>query len=131
MSEVRAAGGVVMRGRGRDTDVLVVHRPRYDDWSLPKGKLHIGESFAAAAVREVIEETGVVCRLGRELGTVRYRDRNGRPKVVRYWLMHPTDERPFRANDEVDEAPWLPVRDAMAVLTYSHDQDLVRRARRS
>ena len=78
--EVRAAGGVVER----DGRVAVVHRPKYDDWSLPKGKLEDDESFEAAALREVREETGLACTLGAELGSTRYRDPKGRPKVVRY-----------------------------------------------
>ena len=80
--EVRAAGGVVIR----DGLVAVVHRPRYDDWSLPKGKLDEGETFEEAALREVWEETGLRAALVRELPEVRYPVR-GRPKLVRYWLM--------------------------------------------
>ena len=87
---VEAAGGVVLRGEpGAGVEVLVVHRPKYDDWSLPKGKLEPGETDEAAAVREVEEETGWRCALGEELPAVRYTDRNGRPKHVRYWHMTP------------------------------------------
>ena len=86
MSEkrVEAAGGVV---RDEDGRVLLVHRPRYDDWTLPKGKLDPDETFEQAALREVQEETGLRCTLGRELATTTYRDNKDRPKVVRYWLM--------------------------------------------
>ena len=88
MKRVEAAGGVVLGRRGR-AEVLIVHRPRYDDWTLPKGKLDRGESFEDAAVREVWEETGLRCKLGRELAGTEYRDNKDRPKVVRYWLMEP------------------------------------------
>ena len=89
----------------RDGEVLLVHRPRYDDWTLPKGKLDPGETFEQAALREVEEETGVRCRLGRELPDVHY-DNKDRPKLVRYWLME-VEGRGFEPNDEVDEVRWL------------------------
>ncbi len=124
--EVRAAGGVVMRDRaGGGVEVLLVHRPSYDDWSLPKGKLDPGESWEQAAVREVLEETGLRCRLGRELDPVKYRDRKGRPKTVRYWLMEPREDVGFTPNDEVDELRWLELAAAALLLTYAHDQELV------
>ena len=86
MSEpVRAAGGIILRGEGSDRSVALVHRPRYDDWSFPKGKLDQDEDEASAALREVEEETGLRCKLGRSVGAVTYRDRGGRPKVVRYF----------------------------------------------
>jgi 8-oxo-dGTP diphosphatase len=121
---VRAAGGLVVR----DGRVLVVHRPRYDDWSLPKGKLDPGETFEAAALREVEEETGLRCELGDELPEARYVDHRGRPKVVRYWLMRAPDEDvAFAPNEEVDELAWLAPPDAVARLTYEHDRALVER----
>ncbi len=124
--EVRAAGGVVMRDRaGGGVEVLLVHRPKYDDWSLPKGKLDPGESWEEAAVREVLEETGLRCRLGRELDSVTYRDRKGRPTKVRYWLMEPREDAGFAPNDEVDELRWLELPAAALLLTYAHDQELV------
>ena len=124
MSEVeivQAAGGVVVR----DGAVAVVHRPKYDDWSLPKGKLDAGEAHEAAALREVEEETGLRCRLGRELDSVSYRDRKARPKVVRYWVMEVEDGE-FAPNDEVDELRWLTPAAAVELLTNDHDRDLVR-----
>ncbi len=124
--EVRAAGGAVLRDReGGGVELCLVHRPKYDDWSLPKGKLDKGESFEDAAVREVWEETGLRCRLLQELEPVRYTDAKGRPKVVRYWLMEPLEDTGFAPNDEVDEVRWLEIPAAAALVTYEHDQELV------
>lgn len=117
---IEAAGGVIIR----DGKIAVVHRDRYDDWSLPKGKLDAGESFEEAALREVREETGLECQLGRELEPVSYVDQKGRPKLVRYWLMEVT-EGDFEANDEVDEMRWLAPDEAARLLTYPHDRELV------
>jgi 8-oxo-dGTP diphosphatase len=117
---IDAAGGVVVR-HGR---VLVVHRPRYDDWTFPKGKLDPDESFEDAALREVEEETGVRCSLGRELPATRYEVR-GRPKLVRYWLMTPEAETEFVPNDETDEVRWLTSEEARTLLTYDHDRELL------
>jgi 8-oxo-dGTP pyrophosphatase MutT (NUDIX family) len=119
--EIQAAGGVLMR----DGLLAVVHRPRYDDWSLPKGKLDRGESFEDAALREVWEETGIRARLERELPEVRYTVRE-RPKLVRYWLMSVESERDsFEPNDEVDELRWLPPGAAVELLSYDRDKQLV------
>ncbi len=128
---VHAAGGVVVRRAGSEPDaadeIVVVHRPRYDDWSLPKGKLETGETFEAAARREVEEETGLRCTLGRELAPVEYLDRKGRPKLVRYWLMVPSDPAgPFTPNAEVDRLCWCGPDDALRLLSYEHDRELVR-----
>ena len=84
---VQAAGGVVVREGAEGLEVLLVHRPAYDDWSFPKGKVERGESHEECAVREVEEETGLQCALGRELGRRTYKDGKGRPKMVRYWAM--------------------------------------------
>jgi len=118
---IDAAGGVVVR----DGRVLLVHRPRYDDWTFPKGKLDPGESFEEAAVREVEEETGLRCTLGDELPSTRY-DVGGRPKLVRYWLMTPESEAAFEANDETDDLRWLTPEDASGLLTYARDRFLLR-----
>jgi 8-oxo-dGTP diphosphatase len=123
---VRAAGGIVTRPReGGGTEVCVAHRPRYDDWSLPKGKLDPGETWEQAALREVEEEIGLRCRLGRELlPPVTYTDDRGHPKTVRYWLMDAVDGE-FVPNEEVDEVRWLELHAAADLLTYEHDQELV------
>lgn len=123
---VRAGGGLVVReaGSGGRVEIAVVHRPRYDDWSLPKGKLEPDESFEQGALREVEEETGLRCELGRELSPVRYRDRKGRRKVVRYWRMRPLGGE-FEPNDEVDEVRWLVPERACELLDYDHDRRLV------
>ena len=109
-------------------EVIVVHRPKYDDWSLPKGKLKRGEDETDAALREVEEETGLHCVLGPELAGSRYADRFGRDKTVRYWCMTPEPGTPteFVPNDEVDEARWLSVDDAEALLSYDRDRDVLR-----
>jgi 8-oxo-dGTP diphosphatase len=117
---VDAAGGVVEQ----DGRVLLVHRPRYDDWTFPKGKLDPGESFEDAALREVEEETGVRCSLGRELPATRY-EVGGRPKLVRYWLMTPQAELDFVPNDETDELRWVTPDEARALLTYDRDRDVL------
>jgi 8-oxo-dGTP diphosphatase len=107
----------------RDGRVLLVHRPRYDDWSLPKGKLDRGESFEEAALREVEEEAGLRCRLLRELPSVEY-EVKGRPKLVRYWLMEAEDGA-FVPNDEVDEVRWPAPSEALSLLTYDRDRELL------
>src|SRR5437867_3737624 len=100
---VRAAGGVVLRrNQAGELEVALVHRPAYDDWSLPKGKLLPGERAADGALREVREETGLTCHLERPLASSRYEDRAGRDKVVMYWLMRPERGR-FGPTAEIDE----------------------------
>ncbi len=127
-AEIKAAGGVVWRRAGDTVAIAIAHRPRYDDWSLPKGKLDPGESWEEAAVREVEEEIGLRCRLGDELEPVSYKDRKGRTKVVRYWLMEPETDVTFTPNDEVDELRWLAPPEAAEVLSYPRDAELVRDA---
>jgi 8-oxo-dGTP diphosphatase len=116
---------VVLRGPGDDPEVLVVHRPAYDDWSLPKGKLEPGESAVDGACRELLEETGVEGRPGAHVGRVEYRDQRGRPKVVDYFRMDVVAESPRDPDDEVDRVEWWPLARARAELTYGHDRDLV------
>jgi 8-oxo-dGTP diphosphatase len=124
-AEVKAGGGVVVRHGENGPEVAVVHRPRYDDWSFPKGKLDRGESFEDGALREVEEEIGLRCRLGDELSPTAYRDNKGRAKVVRYWLMEPLDGA-FEPSDEVDEMRWVSLDDAGALLSYDRDRELLR-----
>jgi 8-oxo-dGTP diphosphatase len=122
-SQVQAAGGLVVRADGR---VAVIHRPRYDDWSLPKGKLDPGESFEDGALREVHEETGIRGRIVAELTATEYVDRKGRDKVVRWYRMDlDGDPGAFAPNDEVDELRWLTPAEARDVLTYDRDRELV------
>jgi 8-oxo-dGTP diphosphatase len=122
---VRAAGGVVARDHQPGREVVLVHRPKYDDWTLPKGKALPGERDEDCAVREVEEETGLRCELDTELGRASYRDSRGRPKIVRYWLMRPVGGS-LQASNEVDDARWLPVAEAEAMLTYEHDREILR-----
>lgn len=118
---IEAAGGAVWRVTAKcAVKVLLVHRPRYDDWSFPKGKLDPGESHPRAALREVEEETGLVCAMGEELPEVRYRDRKDRPKRVRYWAMEVVGGE-FQPNAEVDEIRWVLLDDAAVLLSYDHD----------
>lgn len=133
--DVLAAGAVVVR---RKREVLLIHRPRYDDWSFPKGKLDPGEHLLTAAVREVEEETGLRVRLGAPLGTQRYRfGRNGRHKRVHYWVArvadgngtgHPPgsgvveDVDGYQPNDEIDDVQWVPWEEAARRLSYAHDR---------
>ncbi|MBV8258244.1 MAG: NUDIX hydrolase [Actinobacteria bacterium] len=117
---VRAAGGIVER----DGRVLLVHRPKYDDWTFPKGKCDEGEADEACALREVWEETGLRCELGDEVGRTEYVDGKGRPKVVRWWRMTPLGGE-FVPGEEVDEVRWETRDGAAALLSYAHDLELL------
>jgi len=131
---IRAAGGVVWRRvEGVDgesgVEIAVIHRPRYDDWSLPKGKVSAGESDLEGAVREVLEETGFHVRVGRGLGETRYVKGNGaamRPKVVRWWAMQ-AEEGSFSATREVDDLRWLSLAEAADQLSRDTDRDVLER----
>ncbi len=137
---VWAAGGTVWRrapgpassAGGPEVEVVLVHRPKYDDWSLPKGKLDAGESHEAAALREVLEETGLRCLMGDELRSAHYTDHRGRPKVVRYWAMTPEGQDVtgsgtewFAPTKEIDELRWVPREEAAGLLDYEHDVAVV------
>ncbi len=122
---VRAAGGVVWRKTPEgDVDVLLVHRPKYGDWTLPKGKADPNETDEDCALREVREETGLRCRMGPELPSSSYRDRFDRPKVVRYWAMQPL-EGWFAPSDEVDAVEWVRREQVADRLTYERDRPVV------
>lgn len=122
LTSVRAAGGLVVR----DGKVLLVHRPRYDDWSFPKGKCTDGETDEACALREVEEETGLRCELLDEIGETSYLDGKGRPKIVRYWRMR-VFNGVFVPHGEVDETRWETPDDAAAVLSWRRDLELLER----
>jgi 8-oxo-dGTP diphosphatase len=123
---VRAAGGVPVRRRGDgELEVLLVHRPKYSDWTFPKGKVKDGERDEVAAVREVEEETGLRCGLGPELASTHYTDPKLRQKTVRYWAMESCSGR-FEPGDEVDEVAWLTPNAAARQLSYERDRDVLR-----
>jgi 8-oxo-dGTP diphosphatase len=122
---IRAAGGVVWRPGPAGPEVCLVHRPRYGDWSLPKGKLHAGEHPMAGAVREVAEETGVTAVPQVRLPTIGYRLAGGAAKSVDYWSMRAAGGPGFTPDDEVDEVRWLPLAEAAGRLSYDHDTEVV------
>lgn len=118
---VRAAGAVV----ARDGRILLIHRPKHDDWGFPKGKVEPGEDEAAAAVREVDEEVGLAVTLGEQLGDVRYTLRDGTPKRVVYFRAQAEGDPEPR--DGVDETRWVTPEEAAALLTYAYDRGLLER----
>jgi 8-oxo-(d)GTP phosphatase len=121
---VRAAGGVVRRAGADGEEVLLVHRPRYGDWTFPKGKAHAAETDEETALREVEEETGLVCALGVELPSTKYRDSRGRRKTVRYWTMRVLSGA-FEPHREVDAVEWASRDDAARALSYGRDLDVL------
>jgi 8-oxo-dGTP diphosphatase len=126
MRLIRAAGGIVWRRGARTAEVLLVHRPKHDDWSLPKGKLERGERFRAAAIREVEEETGLRVRARGFAGLTAYPVR-GDPKLVLFWTMEPlgTDEPALAPNDEVDAVAWATQVDALERLHHGTERRLL------
>lgn len=122
---MRAAGGVIVRmGDEGQVEFAVCHRPERSDWSFPKGKLDEGETFEQAALREVEEETGLVCRMGPFIGTTQYVHRKGRNKVVAYWAMTVVAGE-FVPNEEVDQVVWCDLSHAELLLTYPRDRELL------
>ena len=130
---VHAAGGILVRGGPdpRTTTTVVIHRPRHDDWSFPKGKLDPGETAEEAALREVYEETAVRCELVLPLGVVRYPLAAGAVKHTEYWIMRPVHDDGFIAGDEGDGLRWLRLDEAVDVVTSPLDRELVVRAQRA
>ena len=122
---VEAAGGVILRGAPRDREVLLIHRPDHDDWTLPKGKLEAQEDHSAAALREVEEETGWRCAVGPWLPEVRYVDSDGRPKRVRFRVMRPVEQDGWAPSREVDELRWVRTTEAANELSYATDRDVL------
>jgi 8-oxo-(d)GTP phosphatase len=122
---VRAAGGIVRRVGSKGLEVVLVHRPAYDDWTFPKGKAAPGETDEQTAVREVEEETSLRCLLGRELPSARYRDKHGRDKLVRYWTMAIAEAGVFEPGREVDELRWLTPELASSELSYERDRTVL------
>jgi len=120
-----AAGGLVIRQSGsKRIEIAIVHRPMREDWSFPKGKVESKETLTECALREVLEETGLRCRIVSFVGTTEYRDRKDRRKVAAYWVMTP-ESGAFRSGDEVDELRWVEVGEAAELLTYERDRDLL------
>jgi 8-oxo-dGTP diphosphatase len=109
---------------------MLVHRPKYDDWTFPKGKVEKGESSEDAALREVVEESGWRCELGPELQSTRYKDGEGREKVVRWWEMWARERGPWEPGDEVDDVVWVPLSEVDGFLTYDSDRKLAAEARK-
>ncbi len=125
---VKASGVVAWRRKATgDIEVLLIHRPRYDDWSVPKGKLDAGESDEECAIREMEEETGIRGTLGAPLPSALYTDHRGRPKEVSYWLMEVPAGEPasFEPNEEVDELAWFDIGAAKEKLSYPLDRGLM------
>jgi 8-oxo-dGTP pyrophosphatase MutT (NUDIX family) len=124
---IRAAGAVVARRGSNGVEILLVHRPKYDDWSFPKGKCLPDETDEACAVREIAEETSLRVELGDELPSTSYVSRAG-PKRVRYWLVDADGAKSPRADNEVDELAWLRPGDAADRLSYPRDLEVLRGA---
>lgn len=123
---ILAAGGVVVRRSAGPVEVLLVHRPRYDDWTLPKGKNNPDEEAPEAALREVLEETGQRARIVRALGPTQYVV-NGAPKRVEWFVMEPEGNGEFRPDIEVDEMRWLDLNEARSLLSYDRDREVLGR----
>ncbi len=125
---IQAAGGLLWRTNEKDWEVAVIHRPHYNDWTLPKGKMEPGESWQSTALREVREETCCIAMLDSFAGSVAYTC-NGIAKVVLFWHMSLAQERVFKPNPEVDQLEWLSIVNALSKLEYSGERELIKRSR--
>ena len=124
---IRAAGALLWREiAAGEIEIALVHRPRYDDWSLPKGKIDENETALACAYREVFEETGIKARFTRQLGSVEYED-NGMQKRVKYWVAQALGASDFVANEEVDQLRWLKPTDSIELATHQSDKEMIER----
>ncbi len=124
---IRAAGALLWRENSAgDLEVALVHRPRYSDWSLPKGKIDENETALACAYREVFEETGIKAKFTRQLGSVEYED-NGAQKRVKYWVAQALNSSNFQPNEEVDELRWLSSADAIDLASHQSDKEMIER----
>lgn len=123
---IKAAGGLVFRvtAKGR-LRILIAHRPRYEDWGLPKGKADRGETPEETAIREVLEETGYHCRIVSPLGTTRYRISGGVKEVDWFAMRSLPDSPGFEKNNEVDDIRWVSRKVALVLLDYDNDRNLV------
>ena len=123
-SVIHAAGGIIWKEEGKEKKLAVVHRHKHDDWSLPKGKLDPGENWKKAAVREVLEETGFSGKIKKFAGSISYL-LDGKPKVVLFWHMDIKSFSPEKMNGEVDEVRWLTVEEALELLDYEDEKELI------
>ena len=121
---IQAAGAVVWRNNKDKTEVAIIHRPKYDDWSFPKGKVEINESLIACAHREVLEETNIQTEFGPYLGDVEYLTQDGK-KQVSFWAAKAIDQKAFTSNSEVDELKWVEVKKVKELLTLETDKKIL------
>jgi 8-oxo-dGTP pyrophosphatase MutT (NUDIX family) len=125
-SVIQAAGGIIWKIEGNEKKLAVVHRHKHNDWSLPKGKVDPGESWKEAALREVLEETGCVGKIKKYAGSISYQ-LDGKPKVVLFWHMHIKSTKKEKMNGEVDEVRWLTVDQAVELLNYDDEINLIKK----
>jgi 8-oxo-dGTP diphosphatase len=126
---IEAAGGVLWKDTSSGRKLAIIHRQRYDDWSLPKGKRKQGERWAETALREVQEETGCRASLGKFIGSASYViNHHGTPKVVLFWHMDTKNEPGFQPSDEVDRLKWVSPQKALKILSYEDERDIIKKA---
>ena len=124
---VEAAGGVLWRETSSGSKIAIIHRKRYDDWSLPKGKREDGERWEETALREVKEETGCRLTLGKFIGSASYViNQDSTPKIVLFWHMYTKNEGKFQPNDEVDRLKWVSPKKALKTLSYEDEREIIR-----